>query len=145
MVDVGAKPESERLAVADGWVVMQSQTLQLIREGSIKKGDVLTIARIAGIMGAKHTSDLIPLCHPIALSHIDVALSLDESRSAVHIKASTRTIGKTGVEMEALTAVTIAALTIYDMAKAVDRSMRIEGVRLLEKRGGIHGDYVLEE
>jgi len=132
MVDVGAKPESERLAVADGWVVMQSQTLQLIREGSIKKGDVLTIARIAGIMGAKHTSDLIPLCHPIALSHIDVALSLDESRSAVHIKASTRTIGKTGVEMEALTAVTIAALTIYDMAKAVDRSMRIEGVRLLE-------------
>lgn len=145
MVDVGAKAESERLAVADGWVVMQSQTLQLIREGSIKKGDVLTIARIAGIMGAKHTSDLIPLCHPIALSHIDVALSLDESRSAVYIKASTRTIGKTGVEMEALTAVTIAALTIYDMAKAVDRSMRIEGVRLLEKRGGIHGDYVLEE
>lgn len=145
MVDVGAKPESERLAVADGWVVMQSPTLQLIREGSIKKGDVLTIARIAGIMGAKHTSDLIPLCHPIALSHIDVALSLDESRNAVHIKASTRTIGKTGVEMEALTAVTIAALTIYDMAKAVDRSMRIEGIRLLEKRGGIHGDYVLEE
>ncbi|MBN8593677.1 MAG: cyclic pyranopterin monophosphate synthase MoaC [Anaerolineae bacterium] len=145
MVDVGAKPESERLAVADGWIVMQAQTLQLIREGSIKKGDVLTIARIAGIMGAKHTSDLIPLCHPIALSHIDVALSLDESRSAVHIKASTRTIGKTGVEMEALTAVTIAALTIYDMAKAVDRSMRIEGVRLLEKHGGIHGDYVLEE
>ena len=145
MVDVGAKPESERLAVADGWVVMQSQTLELIREGSIKKGDVLTIARIAGIMGAKHTSDLIPLCHPIALSHIDVALSLDEARSAVHIKASTRTIGKTGVEMEALTAVTIAALTIYDMAKAVDRSMRIEGIRLLEKRGGIHGDYVLEE
>lgn len=145
MVDVGAKPESERLAVADGWVVMQSPTLQLIREGSIKKGDVLTIARIAGIMGAKHTSDLIPLCHPIALSHIDVALSLDELRSAVHIKASTRTIGKTGVEMEALTAVTIAALTIYDMAKAVDRSMRIEGIRLLEKRGGIHGDYVVEE
>jgi cyclic pyranopterin monophosphate synthase len=145
MVDVGAKPESERLAVADGWVVMQSQTLQLIREGNIKKGDVLTIARIAGIMGAKHTSDLIPLCHPIALSHIDVTLSLDEARSAVHIKASTRTIGKTGVEMEALTAVTIAALTIYDMAKAVDRSMRIEGIRLLEKRGGIHGDYVLEE
>jgi cyclic pyranopterin phosphate synthase len=145
MVDVGAKPESERLAVADGWVVMQSPTLQLIREGSIKKGDVLTIARIAGIMGAKHTSDLIPLCHPIALSHIDVALSLDETRSAVHIKASTRTIGKTGVEMEALTAVTIAALTIYDMAKAVDRSMRIEGIRLLEKRGGIHGDYVVEE
>lgn len=145
MVDVGAKPESERLAVADGWVVMQSQTLQLIQEGSIKKGDVLTIARIAGIMGAKHTSDLIPLCHPIALSHIDVVLSLDESRSAVHIKASTRTIGKTGVEMEALTAVMIAALTIYDMAKAVDRSMRIEGIRLLEKRGGIHGDYAVEE
>jgi cyclic pyranopterin phosphate synthase len=142
MVDVGAKPETERLAVAEGRVVMQDSTLRLIREGSIKKGDVLTIARIAGIMGAKRTAELIPLCHPVPLTHIDLELSLDEAKSAVQIIARARTIGKTGVEMEALTAVMTAALTIYDMAKAVDRAMRIEGVALLEKRGGIHGDYV---
>ncbi len=145
MVDVGAKPETERLAIAAGQVVMQSHTLQLIKEGSIKKGDVLTIARIAGIMGAKRTSDLIPLCHPISLSHIDIELHLNEMHSSVEIVARTRTVGKTGVEMEALTAVATAALTIYDMAKAVDRTMRIEGIRLLEKRGGVHGDYVVEE
>jgi cyclic pyranopterin phosphate synthase len=145
MVDVGTKPDSERIAIATGSVVMQPETLRLIRDGAIKKGDVLTIARIAGIMAAKRTSDLIPLCHPIALTHLDVAIVLDENASAAHITATARTIGKTGVEMEALTAVTAAALTIYDMAKAVDRAMRITDVRLLEKRGGVHGDYKADE
>jgi cyclic pyranopterin phosphate synthase len=144
MVDVGAKPDSERIAVAAGQVIMQAETLRLIRAGMIKKGDVLTIARIAGIMGAKKTSDLIPLCHPIPLTHVDITLELDESTSAVNITATARTIGKTGVEMEALTAVTTAALTIYDMAKAVDRAMRISDIRLIEKSGGVHGDYKAE-
>lgn len=142
MVDVGEKPDTERVAVAAGTVTMQLETLRLVREGAIKKGDVLTVARVAGIMAAKRTSELIPLCHPIALTKIDLDLSIDESRSAVDIRATARTRGKTGVEMEALTAVTIAALTIYDMAKAVDRAMRIGDVRLLEKHGGVHGDYV---
>ncbi|GAB4519009.1 MAG: cyclic pyranopterin monophosphate synthase MoaC [Anaerolineae bacterium] len=141
MVDVGAKPDTERVAVAEGLVMMQPETLQLIREGTMKKGDVLTVARIAGIMGAKRTAELIPLCHPIPLTKIAVDLTLDETIPGVRITATTRTIGKTGVEMEALTAVTTAALTIYDMAKAVDRAMQIMGVRLLEKRGGVHGDY----
>ena len=141
MVDVSAKPDSERIAVAGGTVYMSAETLGLIREGAIKKGDVLTIARIAGIMGAKRTSDLIPLCHPLPLTHIDVDLALDEAHNAVTIRAMARTTGKTGVEMEALTAVTVAALTIYDMAKAVDRAMRISDIRLLEKRGGVHGGY----
>ena len=141
MVDIGAKPESERLAVAAGSVYMDKETLRLIRDGAIKKGDVLTIARIAGIMAAKRTAEIIPLCHPVALTHLDVEISLDEAASAIHITARARTVGKTGVEMEALTAVTAAALTIYDMAKAVDRAMRIGDVRLLEKRGGVHGDY----
>jgi cyclic pyranopterin phosphate synthase len=145
MVDVGAKPDSERTAVAGGTVSMQPETLQLIRDGALKKGDVLTIARIAGIMAAKRTSELIPLCHPIALTQIDVTLALDDALSSIHITATARTIGKTGVEMEALTAVTAAALTIYDMAKAVDRGMVIGAVRLLEKHGGQHGDYVREE
>jgi cyclic pyranopterin phosphate synthase len=144
MVDVGAKPDSERTAIAAGTIFMQAETLRLIREGMIKKGDVLTIARIAGIMAAKKTSDLIPLCHPIPLTHVDVALELDDQAGAVHITATARAIGKTGVEMEALTAVTAAALTIYDMAKAVDRAMRISDVRLIEKRGGIHSDYKAE-
>jgi cyclic pyranopterin phosphate synthase len=144
MVDIGAKPESERLAVAAGSVYMAAETLRLIRDGSIKKGDVLTIARIAGIMAAKRTAEIIPLCHPVALTHLDVEIALDEAASAVHITARARTVGKTGVEMEALTAVTAAALTIYDMAKAVDRAMRIGDVRLLEKRGGVHGDYAAD-
>lgn len=145
MVDVGAKPDSERTAVAGGTISMQPETLRLIRDGALKKGDVLTIARIAGIMAAKRTSELIPLCHPIALTQIDVTLALDDALSSIHITATARTIGKTGVEMEALTAVTAAALTIYDMAKAVDRGMVIGAVRLLEKHGGQHGDYVREE
>lgn len=144
MVDVGAKPDSERIAVAAGTVFMQAETLRLIRDGMIKKGDVLTIARIAGIMAAKKTSDLIPLCHPIPLTHLDIELQLDEAASAVTITATARTVGKTGVEMEALTAVTTAALTIYDMAKAVDRAIRISDIRLIEKRGGVHGDYKAE-
>ena len=141
MVDVGAKSDSERIAVAGGAVSMEAKTLRLIRDGAIKKGDVLTIARIAGIMAAKRTSELIPLCHPIALTHLDVEITLDEEANAARITATARTVGKTGVEMEALTAVTAAALTIYDMAKAVDRAMRISDVRLLEKKGGVHGDY----
>jgi cyclic pyranopterin phosphate synthase len=145
MVDVGAKPDSERVAVAAGSVTMQPETLRLIREGALKKGDVLTIARIAGIMAAKRTSELIPLCHPIALTQIDVNLTLSDEQNAVHITATARTIGKTGVEMEALTAVSTAALTVYDMAKAVDRGMVISDIRLLEKHGGQHGDYVRSE
>ena len=144
MVDVGAKADTERIAVAGGAVVMQPETLRLIRDGAIKKGDVLTVARIAGIMAAKRTSELIPLCHPLALTHIDVTLTLDEPANRVVIRATARTIGKTGVEMEALTAATVAALTVYDMAKAVDRGMRINNVRLLEKHGGKSGDYVAD-
>lgn len=142
MVDVGAKPESERLAVAAGTVYMQPETLRLIRDGLMKKGDVLTVARIAGIMAAKRTAELIPLCHPIPLTKIGVEIVLDDEHHAVKIEATARTVGKTGVEMEALTAVSVAALTIYDMAKAVDRAMRIGDIQLLEKRGGVHGDYV---
>ncbi|HVU10309.1 MAG TPA: cyclic pyranopterin monophosphate synthase MoaC [Phototrophicaceae bacterium] len=142
MVDVGGKPDSERVAFAAGTVWMEAETLRLIREGALKKGDALTVARIAGIMAAKRTSELIPLCHPIPLTQIDVQLTLDDQANAVQITATVRTVGKTGVEMEALTAVSTAALTIYDMAKAVDRRMRIGDIRLLEKHGGVHGDYV---
>ncbi|MDX2160170.1 MAG: cyclic pyranopterin monophosphate synthase MoaC [bacterium] len=142
MVDVGAKPDTERIAIAGGAVLMQASTLAMIRDGAIKKGDVLTIARIAGIMAAKRTADLIPLCHPIPLTQIEVEITLDERQNAALITATARTIGKTGVEMEALTAVTTAALTIYDMAKAVDKAMRLSDIRLIEKRGGQHGDYV---
>lgn len=144
MVDVGAKPDSERIAVAEGWVIMHRNTLELIQRGNMKKGDVISVARLAGIMGAKRTADLIPLCHPLALTGIAVDLMVDEVRSGLRIEASVRTVGKTGVEMEALTAVSIAALTVYDMGKAVDREMRIEGIRLLEKHGGTRGDYVAE-
>ncbi|KXK17867.1 MAG: molybdenum cofactor biosynthesis protein C [Chloroflexi bacterium OLB15] len=142
MVDVGDKPDSTRLAVAAGKIMMQPETLRLIRENGLKKGDALTTARIAGIMAAKRTSELIPLCHPIPLTHIDIEFNFSEAESAIAIEASARTTGKTGVEMEALTAVSVAALTIYDMAKAVDRGMRISDIRLLEKHGGVHGDYV---
>lgn len=142
MVDVGAKADTERIAIAGGVVTMRPATLGLIRDGAIKKGDVLTVARIAGIMAAKRTADLIPLCHPIPLTHLDLDLTLDEAGSAIQIRATARTTGKTGVEMEALTAVSVAALTIYDMAKAVDREMRIGDIRLLEKHGGKSGDFI---
>lgn len=142
MVDVGDKPDSIRTATAAGTVTMQPETWRLIRDGALKKGDALTIARIAGIMAAKKTSDLIPLCHPIPLHKIEVEIELVEAESAAHITATARTNGKTGVEMEALTAVSMAALTLYDMAKAIDRTMQISDIRLLEKHGGTRGDYV---
>ncbi|MCS6835000.1 MAG: cyclic pyranopterin monophosphate synthase MoaC [Anaerolineae bacterium] len=145
MIDVGSKPTTERLAVAEGWVYVQPETLRLIREGQMKKGDVLSVARVAAIMAAKRTSELIPLCHPIPLTKVGVEITLDEARTALHIVAQARTLGQTGVEMEALTAVSVAALTIYDMAKAVDREMRIGDIRLLEKRGGQRGDYMAKE
>ncbi len=144
MVDVGDKPDSLREAVAAGTVYMQAETLRLIREGTMKKGDVLATARIAGIMAAKRTAELIPLCHPLALTHIDLDLTPDPDASAIRITATARTLGRTGVEMEALTAVSVAALTVYDMAKAVDRGMRLSDIRLLAKRGGVHGDYTAE-
>jgi cyclic pyranopterin phosphate synthase len=142
MVDVTHKLDTERTAIAAGEVVMQAHTLGLIRDGQIKKGDVLTVARIAGIMAAKRTADLIPLCHPLPLTHLDLDLALNEAASRVEIRATARTTGKTGVEMEALTAVTVAALTVYDMAKAADKGMQIQNVRLLEKHGGKSGDWV---
>ncbi len=145
MVDVGDKPDTSRIAVVRGAVYMQPETLKLIRDGQIKKGDVLTIARIAGIMAAKRTADLIPLCHPLPLTKVDVVMTLDETQHAVLLEGTAKTTGKTGVEMEALTAVSVAALTIYDMAKAVDRGMRIGDIRLVEKRGGKSGDYIAEE
>ena len=144
MVDVGWKPDTEREAVARGRVVMQSKTLELIQANAFDKGDVLAVARIAGIMGAKSTSQLIPLCHPLPINKIGVDFDLNSADSAVDITATARTTGKTGVEMEALTAVSIAALTIYDMCKAVDRGMRIESVRLARKTGGQSGDVNLE-
>ena len=144
MVDVGGKPVTERVARASGKVTMQPATLRLIREGNIKKGDVLNTARIAGIMAAKRTADLIPLCHPLPIEKIGLELSINASASAIEITARVKTSGVTGVEMEALTAVSVAALTIYDMAKAVDRDMRISDIRLLEKRGGTRGDYLAE-
>ncbi|MBF8266896.1 MAG: moaC [Dehalococcoidia bacterium] len=144
MVDVGWKEETQREAVARGSVVMKKQTLELIKMGGVEKGDVLSVARVAGIMGAKRTSDLIPLCHPLPLDQVTVELELDEARSAVNITATARTTAKTGVEMEALTAVAVAALTVYDMCKAVDRGIRIEGVRLVKKTGGKSGDIILE-
>jgi cyclic pyranopterin phosphate synthase len=142
MVDVGTKPETERLAVAAGEVAVRPETLDLIARGELAKGDVLNTARLAGVMAGKRTAELIPLCHPIPLTHIDVDLILDKASSRVKIKATVRSRGRTGVEMEALTAVSVAALTVYDMAKAVERTMRIENVRLVEKRGGQRGDYV---
>ena len=144
MVDVGAKPETERLAVARGEVVMKRQTLDLIRAGAIKKGDVLTVAQIAGITAAKRTSDLIPLCHPLPISHIEVSLALEDNLPGVLITATVKTTGKTGVEMEALTAVSVAALTIYDMAKAAEKTMKIQNIRLSEKHGGRSGDVMNE-
>ncbi len=144
MVDVGWKPVTEREAVARGSVQMQPETLRLIQEGLVKKGDVLTIAQLAGIMGAKRTAELIPLCHPLPLNKVDVELEADEAESRVNITATASTSGKTGVEMEALTAVAVAALSVYDMCKAVDRGMQIGPVRLVSKRGGQSGDFTLE-
>ena len=144
MVDVGAKPDTERIAIAKGEVHMLKSTLDLIRAGQIKKGDVLTIAQIAGISASKRTSELIPLCHPLPLTKVDVDLALDESIPGVRITATAKTIGKTGVEMEALTAVSVAALTIYDMAKAAEKTMRIQNIRLIEKHGGQSGDVTNE-
>ena len=141
MVDIGAKAVSERRAVAKGLVVMQPETLAKIAEGGMKKGDVLSIARLAGIMGAKRTPDLIPLCHPLALTSVGVELSLLPDENAVEITATCKVTGKTGVEMEALTAVSVAALTVYDMCKAVDRSMSITDLRLVHKSGGESGTY----
>ena len=145
MVDVGEKPHSRRTAVAGGRVLVSRQTFDLIRSGGVKKGDVLTVAQIAGIMGAKHTPDLIPMCHPIVMDGIDLRLWLDEPRLSVEIQAAVSCDGRTGVEMEALTAVSAAALTVYDMCKAVQRDMVISDIRLLSKTGGVHGDYTKEE
>lgn len=144
MVDVGQKPVTDRIAIARGQVRMNKATFELIRQGEIKKGDVLTVAQIAGIQAAKRTSDLIPLCHPLPIDQVLVELTLDQSLPGVVITATVRTSSKTGVEMEALTAVSVAALTVYDMAKAADKRMRIEHIRLLEKHGGISGDVIDE-
>ncbi len=144
MVDVGIKDDTERVAVARGEVKMKKATFDLIAEGNMKKGDVLTVAQIAGINGAKRTSDLIPLCHPLLLTHISVQLDLDADLPGVQITASARLRGKTGVEMEALTAVSVAALTIYDMAKAAEKTMIIQNIRLVEKRGGKSGVFNVE-
>jgi cyclic pyranopterin phosphate synthase len=141
MVDVSAKAESERVAVAAGSVLMRRETLQRIMDGGVKKGDVLSVARLAGIMGAKRTPDLIPLCHPLALASVAVDLSCDPARHAVDIVATVKIVGRTGVEMEALTAVAVAALTVYDMCKAVDRDMTLGDIRLIRKAGGKSGDY----
>ena len=145
MVDVGAKPDTERVAVARGEVHMRPQTLRLIVEKGVPKGDVLATAQVAGIMGAKRVPDLVPMCHPLLLTQVGVDFRIDEDRSFIEITATVRTRGKTGVEMEALTAVSVAALTIYDMAKAVEKTMRVQNVRLVRKQGGKSGDVVLED
>ncbi len=144
MVDVSGKSDTERLATAKGSVLMQPETLTKIMEGGVKKGDVLSVAQLAGIMGAKRTPDLIPLCHPLALTSVKVELVCDPERDAVDISASCKLKGQTGVEMEALTAVSVAALTVYDMCKAVDKGMRLTDIRLVHKSGGKSGTYEAE-
>ena len=144
MVDVGDKPDTRRTAVAKGEIRLRRETLTLIQQGTLKKGDALTVAQVAGIMGAKRTSDLIPLCHPIPIHQIEVKLEPDEGLPGVRITATVQTVGKTGVEMEALTAVSVAALTIYDMVKAVEKTASIQNIRLVEKHGGLSGDVVNE-
>ena len=141
MVDVSAKQPTERLAIAEGRVVMKKATLDLVLHGEAKKGDVLGAARIAGIMAAKRTHELVPLCHPLPISKVDVDITPDKRLPGLVVRATVKVTAATGVEMEALTAVSVACLTIYDMAKAVERGMRIEGIRLMEKRGGKSGDY----
>ena len=145
MVDVGEKPHARRVAVAAGRVLVNESTFALIKTGGMKKGDVLTVAQIAGVMGAKRTPDLIPMCHPILMDGIDLQLTLDENRLSVEIRATVSCDGRTGVEMEALTAVSAAALTVYDMCKAVQKDMVITDIRLVSKTGGVHGDYHREE
>lgn len=144
MVDVGDKAETRRVATAAGRIAMRAETLRRIREGGAKKGDVLGVARIAAIQAAKRTADLIPLCHPLALTRVEVGLQADPRESQVVCTATVETFGRTGVEMEALTAVSVGLLTIYDMCKAVDRGMRIDGIRLLEKQGGRSGHWIAE-
>lgn len=144
MVDVGDKASTKRIAVASGEIRMQASTLALIQQGNAKKGDVLGIARIAAIQGAKRTSDLIPLCHPISLTKVGVTFEINENTNSVICTATTETTGQTGVEMEALTAVSVGLLTIYDMCKAADRGMTISEIKLLEKHGGKSGDWVAE-
>jgi len=145
MVDVSAKPPTARVATAEGRVLMRPKTLDIVRRGDAKKGDVLGAARIAGIMAAKRTHELIPLCHPLALTQVEVDVAPDAKLPGVIVKARVKVAGQTGVEMEALTAVSVACLTIYDMVKAVERSMRIEGIRLVEKSGGKSGRYRAKE
>ena len=145
MVDVSGKPATERVAIAEGRVIMQPKTLALVRKGDAKKGDVLGTARIAGIQAAKRTHELIPLCHPLPIAQVEVDLTADANLPGILVRAQVKVAGKTGVEMEALTAVSVACLTIYDMVKAVERGMRIEGIRLVEKRGGRSGHYRLRE
>ena len=145
MVDVGEKSPTVRCASAGARVLVSRETFELIRTGGMKKGDVLTVAQVAGIMGAKHTPDLIPMCHPVAVDGIDMKLWLDEEKCSVEIEALASCRGRTGVEMEALTAVSTAALTVYDMCKAVQKDIVITDVRLLHKTGGVHGDYTRED
>lgn len=145
MVDVGVKDTSRRTAVAAGRVLVNRNTFELIKTGGMKKGDVLTVAQVAGIMGAKRTPDLIPMCHPILIDGIDMKLSLNEERQSVEIEATVSCDGRTGVEMEALCAVSTAALTVYDMCKAVQKDMVITDIRLLSKTGGVHGDFKRQE
>jgi cyclic pyranopterin phosphate synthase len=144
MVDVSGKPESQRLAIAKGLVKMQAATFERIKGGQIAKGDVLAVAQLAGIMAAKRTPHLIPLCHPVFIDEVKIDFELDEKNSAVEISASVKSTGRTGVEMEALTAVAVTALTIYDMVKGIDRGVRIENIRLVRKSGGKSGDITLE-
>lgn len=141
MVGVAEKAETRRVAIAAGRIAMRPETLAMIRDGGAKKGDVLGVARLAGIMASKRTADLIPLCHPIALTRVEVDFQLDPAAAAIDCRATAETVGRTGVEMEALTAASVGLLTVYDMLKAVDRGMRIEGVRLLEKQGGKSGHW----
>lgn len=145
MVDVGDKADTTRVAEAEGFVRMKPETLALIRAGDMKKGDVIGTARIAGIMAAKQTASLIPLCHPLALTKVSVDIEVDEAMPGLHVTAMAKLTGKTGVEMEALTAVSVTCLTIYDMAKAVDRGMEISGIRVLAKSGGKSGDWTADK
>ncbi len=145
MVDVGEKDNTQRVAIAKGSVKMAPKTLESIVEGKMKKGDVLSVAQVAGIMAAKRTSDTIPMCHNIFITGVEMDFSPDMENSTIHIEASVKTLGKTGVEMEALNAVSVAALTIYDMCKAIDKAMTIENIRLVKKTGGKSGEYVREE
>lgn len=142
MVDVSSKQDTERVALALGDVFMNRTTLEAVKKGNINKGDVLAVAQVAGIMAAKNTASLIPMCHPLFLTGVDISFEIDEDKSRIEIKAKVKTTGKTGVEMEALTAVSVAALTIYDMCKAIDKEMTIGHIRLIEKKGGKSGHYI---